>query len=535
MRDNEAQIRATDADTVFELQTQQQNNGGLLDPSLQQELNTLIAELSSPAVLDPLFKAVQADFENTNQPVGDHLQGRLPSQYGGSPAIAADLTSDEKGLAAAYGILERQSQTDPSIGSRFYQALALARGEYNGSRDLYNNILEILIQKGTTTTGKEVDTSQWAKVAQTLITQGVAANDIHLELKVSFALAAQEGFTDNAPPSSIAIDLPDLDAQTNVEIVVDNLIATQGLHFSAMFDEVNGFKVMDQLVTNFSMGQLPLGRGNAGNGLYTYWKKSINRLTEAERRNIYARTFGMPGGDPTGGKPNVEFADLWMRFISAVSSFSRQLTVDDLIRARVPSVVNQEGVKKAGRDLAGNLSLHGYGIGYFAATELQQQIRDIIALLSDDEIKGAYGAKDMWGVIDAVSTLELGSSRNTVKYRTMATSGATIMKWLADHASNLTSSAQFTVLSIEVIRNPPIRPAGQKATTNPNDRDLVDACEAWLAVTGTQDDRVEQYSQPAEPPMYTATPIRMPQVAQDLLDSVGVKPMSYVNGKAARA
>src|SRR5262249_41916518 len=154
----------------------------------------------------------------------------------------------------------------------------------------------------------------------------------------------------------------------------------------------------------FQNGMLPLGKGNAGNTLYDYWKRSINRMTETERHNLYSRTFGFPGGDATAGTPNREFNDLWLRFVSAVSSFARQVTVENLLRTNIPIPVSQQQVKKAARDLGQNLSLHGYGIGYFAATELQNQIKEIITLLSDPDIRQAYGARDMWQVIDQVAS-----------------------------------------------------------------------------------------------------------------------------------
>jgi len=613
MRQREADFRQTLQNRVDQLNAQLKRDG-VLDTALQNELNADLALLTpgptsdKPRVLDPLFKAVQDAFKKTNQPVGDHFKGALPSQIN----YQDDLTSDEAALAAAFGIMEREGQSNP-VGQRFFQTLALARGEYNANPDLYDNVLGILVKQGavrvpnnvwdqirawgsiqpqgggTAAGGSaippvgtllsthqwnfgfnlmtgypgpdpaligqgdgdalitfetyraaltplaflyQVDAGQWAFVVQQLIAQGVSADDFHLDVKTLFALAGQEGVNDNGPASAIAIDLPDLDSQTNVEIVTNNIIAMQGLHFASMFEELKAFAVVDKLVEQFTLGQLPLGRGNAGNGLYNYWKKSINRLTEIERRNLYARAFGTPGGDPSAGSPNGEFSDLWIRFISTVSAFARQLTIDDLFRTQSPASVNQEQVKKSGRDLAGNLSLHGYGMAYFAATELQTQIREIITLLGDDEIMTAYGAKDMFGVIDQVATLELGGAKNSVKYRTMATSGATIIKWIADHASDLTASSQFSILNLNAIRNPPPRAAGQKPTTNPTDRDLVDACESWLAVTGTQDTSVQQYAQPTEPPLYTSSPIRIPAVARDLLDSVGVKPMSYINGKS---
>ncbi|HXB71039.1 MAG TPA: hypothetical protein VNY05_22580 [Candidatus Acidoferrales bacterium] len=563
MRTREQSIIAQLSSRVFELQAQQQQNGGILDPSLQAELAADIAKLNSagqpppgqvpvptppanPVALDPLYQAVASAFAQTNQPIApDQVDGKLPSQQDARLANQSGpntLSPQETAFAAAYGILIRDGNTNPDVGARFSQALSSARGEYNASPTLFENVLHNLIRQGrvavtavnqnsaasTALHEFQVSAGQWAAVVQSLVRQGVPATDFHLEVKTLFALAGQEGVNDNAPPSSISIDLPDLDAQTNVDIITDNLVAMQGLHFAAMFEEVKAFAVVDKLVEQFTLGQLPLGRGNAGDTLYGYWKKSINRLTEIERRNLYSRAFGTPGGDPTAGSPNTDYADLMIRFVSTVSAFSRQLTIDDLFRNRTPAPVNQEQLKKSGRDLAGNLSLHGYGMAYFAAIEMQTQIKEIIGLLSDDEIKTAYGAKDMWGVIDQVASLELGGAKNSIKYRTMATAGATIIKWLSDHAADLTTASRFSILDTQSIRNPPLKPVGQKPTVNPTDRDLVDACDAWLAVTGTQDTRVEEYSQPTEGPMQTSAPIRIPALARDMLEQAGVKPLAYV-------
>src|SRR6185369_9092915 len=112
-----------------------------------------------------------------------------------------------------------------------------------------------------------------------------------------------------------------------------------------------------------------------------------------------------------------------------------------------------------------NLSLHGYGMAYFMATDLQKQIRDAIKLLSDPDIKNAYGARDMWQVIDQVAALELGGARNSVRYRTAAVSGTTIFAWLAKHARELGNSSFAPILDVDEIRSPSPRPANTKATT----------------------------------------------------------------------
>lgn len=184
--------------------------------------------------------------------------------------------------------------------------------------------------------------------------------------------------------------------------------------------------------------------------------------------------------------------------------------------------MSQEQVRKAGRDLAANLSLHGYGVGYFAATELQTTIKEVIDILSSEDVKNAYGARDMYQVIDQVAALELGGTRNTTRYRTIAQSGAVIIAWLATRGELLSSTGKARVIDLNAIYSGAPRAANVRSTDMPTDGDLVDACEQWLAVTGTADIQVEQYSQATEGPAITSRPIQIPSMARDLLASVGV-------------
>jgi len=208
----------------------------------------------------------------------------------------------------------------------------------------------------------------------------------------------------------------------------------------------------------------------------------------------------VPGGD-ANGSANRDFNDLWMRFVSSVSQFMRQKSVDQIVRATFPMSVMQQHVKKAARDLALNLSRYGYGMAYYAAVELQQQIATMIQLLSDQDIMRVYGARDMWQVIDAVSTLELGGPKNSSRYRTLATCGAIITKWLARNISRYTqnTSVAKVIDDIDVLSASPST-AGPNATTRPTDYDMVNACELWLLETATVDTQVQELTQPREAP-----------------------------------
>jgi hypothetical protein len=199
----------------------------------------------------------------------------------------------------------------------------------------------------------------------------------------------------------------------------------------------------------------------------------------------------------------------------------------------VPLSISQEQVRKSGRDLAANLSLYGYGIAYFAAVELQEQIRDMIVILSNEDVRSSFGARDMWQVIDQVASLELGGARNSVRYRTLANSGAVIIRWLANNADNLAGSSYNDIIDPQSIRRPTPRAATVKPTVDPTNYDLVTACEQYLAVSGIAQSEIEHLSEPIEGPMTTSKPIQIPSVARDLLDQAGVPlgmGLSYANG-----
>jgi hypothetical protein len=76
------------------------------------------------------------------------------------------------------------------------------------------------------------------------------------------------------------------------------------------------------------------------------------------------------------------------------------------------------------------------------------------------DIRAAFGARDMWQVIDTVSTNELGGARNVARYRTLAVSGLEIIRWLA--ALGAAGRRRGTRVGVPT-------PA------------LVKACESWLA------------------------------------------------------
>ncbi len=265
-------------------------------------------------------------------------------------------------------------------------------------------------------------------------------------------------------PSAAA--LPERGNTFSDDLDSPSIRAMQAIYSAAMFEELKMFQVVDKLVALFRAGMLPLGRGEGADRLRQFGENATRRLPEGERRAVYQRALGI--GSEGGIDSNREFNDLWLRFLSTVKSAT----------GRSPGA-SQEPLRKAGHDLASNLSRHGHGEAYVAATELQSHMRDMLDLLSDREIQAAAGAKDMWEVIDLVAARDLGGAANSARLRALQSTGATILRWLAARAGGLARASTAPVLN-PCERTVTPRPG---ASPTPSDDDLVHAVERWLAAS----------------------------------------------------
>ncbi|WP_226469186.1 hypothetical protein [Luteimonas panaciterrae] len=539
------------------------STSGGLTPSQIDELEKIKKLLSSDTVIDPFYRVVAAtqqkksweELEKNRENI--HEYGLVGSQR---QVAESELKADEQEILGICGVLQIDGYTDASVKG-FVQRVSVAQGEYRENKALFDAAFGMLsrnypVKLGSQIQAKLIDPSivgcltdeddpeerrknpadyndpdpgdtvyalsmrNIAATVRRLAADGVTANDSWLSSRIQNVYDMQTGVVAGAPPSALEIILPDLDESTDIEIIRENLNAVQAIYFAYMLEEMRLPQVVERIVELFRGGLLPLGRGKAGDYLFNYYKKAGERITEGERRDLYMRCFGVPGGDPGNNEPNREFNELWLRFVSAVSSFGRQLSVDRLLRTNIPVAVSQEQVRKAARDLGASLSRSGYGIAYFAATELQQMILEYRDLLSDSEVRGSFGARDMWQVIDQVNSNYLGGARNTHRFRTQARSGAVIIRWIANNTQRL-SNRYGEVISVNALTNPQLRGSDQP-TVDPTDWDLVQACEQWLAVGGVQEASIEQYAQPTESPVITSRPIDMPQVARDVLDQAGI-------------
>ena len=86
-----------------------------------------------------------------------------------------------------------------------------------------------------------------------------------------------------------------------------------------MLEELHVFESAERVRELFQSGAMPIVNGQ----MVRDWDEVRRLVSAEERRSEYTRVFGAPVGEP-GGTPNRDFNDLWVRFVSAASSFDRQ-------------------------------------------------------------------------------------------------------------------------------------------------------------------------------------------------------------------
>jgi hypothetical protein len=67
-----------------------------------------------------------------------------------------------------------------------------------------------------------------------------------------------------------------------------------------------------------------------------------------------------------------------------------------------------------------------------ASPPLIAHLREALEILDDPEILNAYGARDIWQLVETLARMELGRDFDVVRARTMAAGGTLIIGWLAE-------------------------------------------------------------------------------------------------------
>ncbi|MDQ3723608.1 MAG: hypothetical protein M3376_11245 [Actinomycetota bacterium] len=182
------------------------------------------------------------------------------------------------------------------------------------------------------------------------------------------------------------------------------LEAAAALYSAATLEQLDPFALVDRLVELWMRGGVPTGATTStSRRLDRYWLHREERLSDEERRTVYERVFGQ------------EFDERWAALLAALA----QSEADADAGARAADV---RAVLNAGVDESILL----------AAPPLIAQLRGALEILDDPEILLAYGAQDIWQLVDTLARMQLGRDFDVVRARTMAAAGTLVVGWLAE-------------------------------------------------------------------------------------------------------
>jgi hypothetical protein len=180
------------------------------------------------------------------------------------------------------------------------------------------------------------------------------------------------------------------------------LEAAAALYSAATLEQLDPFALVDRLVELWMRGGVATGAtSSSSQRLDHYWLHRAERLSDEERRAVYARVFGE------------EFDERWVALVAALAQS------DGDARERAAEV---RAVLNAGVDESILL----------AAPPLVAHLREALEILDDPEILNSYGARDIWQLVETLARMELGREFDVVRARTMAAAGTLVIGWLAE-------------------------------------------------------------------------------------------------------
>jgi hypothetical protein len=170
------------------------------------------------------------------------------------------------------------------------------------------------------------------------------------------------------------------------------------LYAASVLEELALIELVERLNELNQNKMLSIGAGEASNRLHEFWDQGYKRMPAARRANVYDSLFGEP------------FAGLLESLSTAIAEQGDVAAAADALRAQLAARSDETTAK--------------------AAAELRGVLGEIGAVLSDLELRSAYGADDMWQLVENIQR-EHGGDADVQAIRTRAVEGALIVHRLA--------------------------------------------------------------------------------------------------------
>lgn len=206
------------------------------------------------------------------------------------------------------------------------------------------------------------------------------------------------------------IDLPDT-APTAEDARSLEVVAP--LYLASELEQAGLLRTGELVAGLFASGSItqPLGPGSAL--IANFWQARRERLSQAEREQLFAQVF-----EPTGFYPQMQ---------ALCEALANQLNHP----ARASDVHARVQLREAADALGGWLAPHVVGMAQFAAGDIVNALAQATRFLRDRLLQTAFGVHDLWGLVAAVGSAQ-GQGADAARQRVdLGRHGAEVLGWLA--------------------------------------------------------------------------------------------------------
>jgi hypothetical protein len=222
-----------------------------------------------------------------------------------------------------------------------------------------------------------------------------------------------------------ALDLPPV---LHGQIDQARLRAIASLYLASDLEAAGVIPSVEQL-SGLSRGAgVSLDLGGAATLVADFWRRRSDRATAEERTQAFARLFGDT------------FEDLMLDLCEALYKLDELATNE-----RYGGIAQQTRVRSGATRLLEAVADDGGGITVFLAQEIMTSLKEALAILGHRDLKGAFGARDVWGVIAGIDRISKTRRANPRLFVRRGRAGMTVLSWLADAAPHLENSSVLLV------------------------------------------------------------------------------------------
>jgi hypothetical protein len=257
---------------------------------------------------------------------------------------------------------------------------------------------------------------------------GTAAGDRMLDS----ALRKSQSLLGAAQAFAVGLDkLGDIDLPPSLHGQIDQaqMRAIASLYLASDLEAAGVVPVVEQLSgLARGGGGLSIDLGGAAPLIADFWRSRNDRATTEERAQAFARLFGG------------SFEDLMLDLCEALYKLDELAT-----NPNYGGITQQTRVRSAATRMLDAIVDGGSGITVFVAQEIMASLKAALAILGHPDLKGAFGARDVWGTIAGIDRMSRTKRPDPRLFVRRGRAGMTVLAWLADAAPHLENAAALLV------------------------------------------------------------------------------------------